>query len=306
MILSIAAVLAFSSITTIHAEHDEPAPVKLEYNFAGKDSFSYTQTSTMTQSQSMFGNTTNTSTTSISEMTRSLVETLDDGSLVISDQSTLQEFRNTTPDEQFLYIASNPEDAQKADDPRVAPALAINDWSVEYIISPIGEVLGVRNAQEIQELASDVEREGLRKQLQAGYTEEAMTTEFEPTVFLLPEDPVTVGDQWSRSYTMAADPMQFVINQTMTVQSVADIEGGKYIRVKFEGEMDITLPPDFPAFMKVTTKTVSGSFVFKTTLGTISEYDMVMNIVMSGSPNPSMGEISVSTTAGNSYKLITE
>lgn len=304
--LSIAAALAFSSMTTIHAEPEKPAPVTLEYTFKGQDSFSYTQTSIMSQLQLVFGNATSNTTTSTSTLTRSLAETLDDGSLVIADKTELKSFNNDNNGDIFDFDPANPEHAEKASDPRVAPALAIQDWSVHYIMSPLGEVLGVQNTEEIQELAAQVEQEGLRKQLQAGYTEEAMSTEFEPTVFLLPENPVTVGDQWSRSYTMAADPMEFVINQTMTVEGILDWKDGKYVRVSFEGEMDIKLPPEFPAFMKITEKSIDGWFVFNTHLGTITEYKMLMKINMAGSPNPSMGEVSVSTSASNAYELDTE
>lgn len=303
MILPIATVLALSSLTALHAEPDKPAPVTLEYTFQGQDSFIYTQISSMSQTQFLFGTLTSTTTTSTSALTRKLAETLDDGNLVVSDQTTLQSFQGTAGEDVFTYDASNPEDAAKQSDARLSPLLAIQDWAVRYIMGPQGEAHGVQNTEELQQLAGKIEDEALREQLKLGYNEEAMTAEFEPTVYLLPDQPVTIGDQWTRSYTMDADPMEFIINQTMTVVSILDWKDGKSVRVNFEGEMDIKLPSDFPAFMKITQKSTKGSFVFNTHLGTVTDYKMEMDIKMAGSPNPSMGEVSVWTTAGNSYEL---
>jgi len=303
MILSLAAALALSTLATDHTSVAGPEPVTLAYTFEGLGAYNYTRSNSQTQLQSMFGQNTTTTSLTTAIFSRELVETLDDGNRVVAEQNELRTYSESLQQGDFDFDASKPEDESKRTDPRVAAELASTDWTIHYIMNPQGEILGIHNTDEINEKIAAVKDAELGAQLAKTHEEEALINEQDLFTHLLPAVPVAEGDQWSRTITVAEGPMSTSIVQTMTVESIIEWKEGHRVVVLIEGDVSLSLPADFPDFMKITQNTFTGRFIFNTHVGAITEYSSDMTLVMAGSPNPSMGEVSVTNKMHSEYEL---
>ena len=91
--------------------------------------------------------------------------------------------------------------------------------------------------------------------------------------------------------------------QNMEVLSVLDWKDGHYVHVRFEGQLDMTMPEEFPPFMKVTEQTIKGFYIFNTHYGTVTEYSGNMSFRFEGSPGEGLGDIIMTLNMGMSYEM---
>jgi len=281
----------------------EPEEVALEYTFRTGEPLSYTLTSKSEMTQIMMGNVASMSDETVSEITRERVGEKDDGSLVISQRVTSFTMTETSPGGQFSFDSENDEDAGKRTDPRVRSLVETQPWETQYVLTPNGDVVGVENLDEIQTKINGIDEAELRAEIKESFSEMALIREVDPFIDVLPESPVGKGDTWVKVFKVDDDEMKMTATQNMEVLSVLDWKDGHYVHVRFEGQLDMTMPEEFPPFMKVTEQTIKGFYIFNTHYGTVTEYSGNMSFRFEGSPGEGLGDIIMTLNMGMSYEI---
>lgn len=278
-------------------------PVTLEYTYRQGAPLRYKVTSSSSMIQHAMGQTVTVRDRSTTVLTRELAHKRDDGSLVIAQTPESYKNSETSPAGEFTFDSTSEEDKPKGDDPRVKADVTSLGWRTELVISPRGRITGVANSDELTERIAKVSDPQTRAQLEETFTLESLTREYGPFMFVLPEKPVGVGDSWEQSFTVSEDGMAMTANQTMTVKSIADWKDGSRVRVEFNGKLDMQLPPEFPAFMKVSAKSIKGHYVFSTHEGAMSEYHATIHFRFEGSPGEGAPPMSVDVALDMQYAL---
>jgi len=281
----------------------EPEKVELAYTFRTGETLPYTLTSESTMTQIMPGHVVSMSDETVSQITREHVGTKDDGSLIIRQRVSSFTMTENSPSGQFTFDSENDEDAGKRSDPRVQSLVVTQPWETQYVLTPSGDVVGVENLDEIQAKINAVAAAGLRAEIEESFSEMALIREVEPFIDVLPESPVGKGDTWVKVFKVNDDEMKMTATQNMEVVSLLDWKDGHYVHVKFEGQLDMTLPEEFPPFMKVTEQTIKGFYIFNTHYGTVTEYSGNMSFRFEGSPGEGLGDILMTLNMGMSYEL---
>lgn len=281
----------------------EPEKVELAYTFRTGDPLPYTLTSGSTMTQIMPGHVVSMSDETVSQITRERVGTKDDGSLIISQRVSSFTMLETSPSGQFFFSSENDQDASKRTDPRVRSLVETLPWETQYLLTPNGDVAGVENLDEIQSKINAIVDAELRADIEESFSEMALIREVDPFIDVLPESPVGKGDTWVKVFQVNDDEIKMNATQNMEVLSVLDWKDGHYVHVKFEGQLDMTLPEEFPPFMKVTEQTIKGFYIFNTHYGTVTEYKGKMSFRFEGSPGEGLGDIIMKLNMDMSYKL---
>jgi len=293
-----------SSVFAAAPEPEKQAPVMLEYTYQIGEPVRYRTQNHQSMIQVLMDQIVQNSETRDSIITRELLETREDGTLVVAERYEQFGLKEKTPGGDFSYDSTNPDDESKLDDPRVRSSMASFDWVAQLMMTPQGEVVGLANEAELAQRAEKVEDLELRQELLDDYSVETQINNVNPFTKLLPDKPVSVGDSWQISYVIDEDPMMFSVTQTMTVASIIDWKEGKFVRVDIVGNIDFDLPQEFPEFMKITDRSIKGRFVFNTHLGTVTDYQTTMSIGFGGSPGEGMPGVSISSTLTSSYEII--
>lgn len=281
----------------------EPEKVELAYTFRTGDPLPYTLTSGSTMTQIMPGHVVSMSDETVSQITRERVGTKDDGSLVIGQRVSSFTMTETSPSGQFSFDSVKEEDAGKRTDPRVRSLFETLPWETQYVLTPNGDVVGVENVDELESKINAIVDAELRADIEESFSEMALIREVDPFIDVLPESPVGKGDTWVKVFNVNDDEMKMTATQNMEVVSVLDWKDGHYVHVKFEGQLDMTLPEEFPPFMKVTEQAIKGFYIFNTHYGTVTEYTGKMSFRFEGSPGEGLGDIIMTLNMDMSYKL---
>lgn len=282
----------------------EQPDVKLEYTYQIGEPVRYEFEAFQYMIQVAMGQVATTSETTNSVIRRELLDVREDGTLVVSERTEQYRYQQKVNDEVYDFDSQNPEHEAGRDDPRVRAQTQTMGWPAELIMTPLGEIVGVANEDQISEKIDAVEDEATQEEIRAEYSTPILIREANPFSKLLSESPVGVGDSWSVSYAIDEEPMTFTINQRMTVVSILDWKEGKQVRVVFKGDIDIKLPADFPAFMNIEENSIEGSFVFNTHIGTVTDYQSRMSIGFGGSPGEDIPAVSISSTLRTEFEMI--
>lgn len=286
-------------------EPEEQAPVKLEYTFQVGEPVRYKAHNLANITQVFFDQISTSSEEMNSVISRELIETLDDGTLVIAEQTEQYKYRKTTSDDgEFVFDSTNPDDQSKRDDERIRATMTGLDWVVQLLMSPQGEITGLANEKALIARTQEIENAELRAEVLDELSFANQLKEINPFTKLLPEQAVGVGDTWDVSYRIDESPMIFKVEQTMTVTGIIDWKEGKYVSVDVVGIINFDLPPDSPEFMKITANSIKGQFVFNTHLGTVTDYESTLTIGFGGSPSEDSPGVLISSTLSTSYEMI--
>ena len=286
------------------AEPEEQAPVKLEHTFQSGEPIRYKAISDRTSVQSGMGQVVSSNEEHKSVISRELIETREDGTLVVAEKREQYGYYQRTDSTVFEFDSSKEEDQSKRDDERVRAAMTRLDWDVAYLMSPMGEILGIANEAELEGQAQKIEDETLRAEVMTQLASAALIKEANPVTMVIPEHAVAVGDSWDVSYTVQEGPIVFEMKRTMTVAGIIDWKEGKRVRVDIAGTIEFELPANFPSFMKITNNSIEGWFVFNTHLGTVTDYKAFQFIAFGGSPGEDMPGVYVSSSATTRYDMI--
>ena len=297
-----AGTLCLALASSVHGL-DEPEKVKLEYTFRTGEALRYEVTKSSVMSQIMGDQLVVMKETIVSDVTRERIGDTDDGGMVVrqvTDSFTLVE---STPAGEFAFDASSDEDASKRSDARVRGLYESLGWEIEYVMTPRGEVEGVQNLESIDQQIDQISQQDLRAELQDSFTVEPLIQEVNPFMHLLPEEGVGKGDTWETAFVIIDEGMTMSAEQEMLVETVLEWKDGHYVSVSFDGDLDVTLPPDFPPFMKLTESTIEGTFIFNTHYGSVSDYNSKFRFVFSGSPGEGMDTITLVLSLQMQYEL---
>jgi hypothetical protein len=239
----------------------------------------------------------------VSDITREQIGKSDDGMLVMRQITNSFTMRESTPAGVFKFDSNNEEDQGKRSDERVRGIYESLGWAIDYAISPKGEVLRVENLEALGEKISAITQEQIREELEDALSLDTLIQDVNPFMHLLPEQEVGKDDTWVSSFTIIDDGMKMTANQEMLVQSVFDWKDGHYVGVKFEGDVEMQLPPEFPPFMTITESSISGNFIFNTHYGAVSDYKSSIRFVFTGTPGPGMDTITLVLGLHMEYEL---
>lgn len=304
---TVSVVLVQGSVVTAGVFEPEKQPaVKLEYTYKIGEPVRYKFESYQFMVQIAMDQVSTTSETTNTVIRRELLDEREDGTLVVSSQTEQYAFEQKVNDEVYAFDSENPEHESQRGDPQVRARIETMGWPTQFVMTPLGEVVGVANEAHIAQKIDAVGNESLREEVRAQYSTPILIREANIFSKLLSENPVGVGDSWSVSYAIEEEPMTFVVNQEMTVASILDWKEGKRVRVEFKGEIDLELPADFPAFMKVEQRSIEGSFVFNTHIGTVTEYRSTMSIGFGGSPGEGIPGVSISSSLRTEYEMMND
>lgn len=281
----------------------EPEKVDLAYTYRSGEPMRYTQTKSNTMMQIMGAQVQVMSEESVSEITRERIESRDDGSLVVRQAAESFTYKETNPGGEFVFDSKSEEDADKRGDQRVRSIYEGLGWGTEYVITPKGEVVGIDNLKELGQQIDQAAGDDLKAELREAFSQETLVRQVGPFMHLLPDGPVGVGDTWVRTFTIADGGMTMTATQNMEVESLLEWKDGHYVRVSFEGDLDIGLPETFPPFLKLTEQTIKGYFIFNTHYGTVSDYRGTLHFKVEGSPGEGMGNMVMTVDLGMAYKL---
>ncbi|MFG0246290.1 MAG: DUF6263 family protein [Phycisphaerales bacterium JB052] len=281
----------------------EPEKVELAYTFRTDEPLSYTLTSGNAMTQIMPGQVMSMKEETVSQITRERIATKDDGSLVINQRVSSFTMTEMSPGGQFTFDSENEEDAGKRTDPRVEPLVVTQPWDTQYVLAPGGDVVSVENFDALREKIGGIDSAELRAEIEESFSEMALIREVEPFIDVLPESPVGKGDTWVKVFKIDDGEMKMTATQNMEVLSLLDWKDGHYVHVRFEGQLDMTMPEGFPPFMKATDQTITGYYIFNTHYGTVTEYSSTMKFRFAGSPGEQIGDIIMTLDLSMSYKL---
>lgn len=282
---------------------DEPQVVDLEYTFRTGEPLRYEVSRRSVMSQSMGAQLSMMSESFVSDVTRERIGEKDDGSLIVRQVTNSFAYREATPAGEFDFDSSSEEDQGKRGDERVRGFYESLGWDIEYVLSPKGEVIGVENLDSLGERVGEIAQEDARVELEDTFSLDSLIQEVNPFMHLLPDEQVGKGDTWVSTFTIVDEGMEMTAKQNMLVQSVLDWKDGHYVGVKFEGDVDMQLPPEFPPFMEVTESTIEGAFVFNTHYGAVSDYNSTIKFVFSGTPGPGMDTVTLVMSLHMRYEL---
>ncbi|HCT43599.1 MAG: hypothetical protein CMJ35_05790 [Phycisphaerae bacterium] len=281
----------------------EPEKVELAYTFKTGEPLSYTLTSGNAMTQIMPGQVISMNEETVSQITRERVATKEDGSLVINQHVSSFTMTQTAPNGTFSFDSLSEDDAAKRTDQRVESLVVTQPWDTQYVLAPGGDVVGVENLDTLQEKIGGIDSAELRAEIEESFSEMALIREVEPFIDVLPESPVGKGDTWVKAFKVDDGEMKMTATQNMEVLSVLDWKDGHYVHVRFEGQLDMTMPEGFPAFMKATDQTIKGYYIFNTHYGTVTEYSSTMKFRFAGSPGEQIGDIVMTLDLSMSYEL---
>ncbi|MCA9276479.1 MAG: hypothetical protein KDA29_10675 [Phycisphaerales bacterium] len=293
-----------SMVSAAFAEPEKQPEVKLAYTYQIGEPVRYRFDSYQFMVQIAMDQVSTTSQSTSSVLRRELLDEREDGTLVVSSQTEQYAFEQKVNDEIYAFDSENPEHESQRDDPQVRAQIETLGWPTQFVMTPLGEVVGIANESQITQKIDAVEDSSLRDEIRAQYSTPILIREANIFSKLLSENPVGVGDSWSVSYVFDEEAMSFKVNQQMTVASILDWKEGKRVRVEFKGTIDFEMPAEFPAFMKVEERSIEGSFVFNTHIGTLTEYRSRMSIGFGGSPGEGIPKVSVSTTLRTEFEMI--
>ncbi len=300
------ALVQCSLVSAVFAEPEKQPEVTLAYTYQAGEPVRYRFESYQFAIQIAMDQMSTSSQSTSSVLHRELLDEREDGTLVVAEKTEQYAFEQKVNDEIYAFDSENPEHESHRDDPQVRAQIETLGWPTQYVMTPLGEVVGIANEAQIAEKIDAVEDASLRDEIRAQYSTPILIREANPFSKLLSDSPVGVGDSWTVSYVIDEGPMSFKVNQRMTVASILDLEEGKRVRVEFDGTIDFEMPADFPAFMKVEEHSVEGRFVFNTHLGTMTEYQSRMSIGFGGSPGEGIPKVSVSTTLRTEYEMMND
>lgn len=288
---------------TMTSGGDEPEKVALAYTFRTEEPLRYEMMRTSVMSQLMGEQLSMMEERIISDVTREQIGKTDDGALIMRQITNSFTMKESTPAGEFMFDSENEEDQDKRTDERVRGIYESLGWEIDYVISPKGEVLRVENLEALEEKIDAMSEEQIRAELEEALSLDTLIQDVNPFMHLLPEQEVGIDDTWVSSFTIIDDGMTMTATQQMLVESLLDWKDGHYVGVKFEGDVDMQLPPEFPPFMALTKSTISGNFIFNTHYGAVSDYKSTIRLVFSGTPGPGMDNISLVIGLHMEYEL---
>lgn len=205
---------------TLPAIFTAAEPVELQYKFTLERPVHYEMAQNIKQSQTMFGQTGESNTNITQELVTELLSTQDDGSIIIANTLESMVLSLEGPGFSIAYDSKDPADEAKLADPTISSMAAMIGVQIQLHMSPSGSVIDVPNLKSVQEIVDDMEDPGVIAGIQPMLARETIIATNEMNYKLLPTEPVSVGDQWDRSFDIPFDASTMTTNFTITLNSV--------------------------------------------------------------------------------------
>ena len=212
-----AAILACFTLPSIASE-----PVQLQYKFDVDEPTHFELTQEMSQTQTMQGQTMNTNSSTTSMMTTELLEAKEDGSILISTTTESMKLSITAPGTNLSYDSTLDADKSKLSNPTIASMASMVGMQVQLLIAPDGTILDVPNVDAIQQRIDAMSDPAVQQGASAMADKETIKATNEMNYKLLPDEPVEVGDQWSREFVVPLGFADLTTTLDLTLDSVKD------------------------------------------------------------------------------------
>lgn len=246
-------------------------PVELQYKFELEEAVQYELVQNIDQSQSMFGQTNQSNTKIIQGLNTKLVTTKDDGSIIIANTLETMSLSIEGPGFSIAFNSQDPDDQHLLDDPTISSAAALIGVQIQLNVTPDGSVIDVPNLESIQRIVDEMEDPSVAAGIKPMVARETIIATNEMNYKLLPADPVSVGDQWSRSFEIPFGTSSMTTEFTITLERVND--GIAYMNM--EGFISMTPIKQDGVITRLEDNRVSGSLEFNIEDGLTERYVMI-------------------------------
>lgn len=261
---------------TLPAISTAAEPVELQYKFRLEEPARYEMAQEIQQTQTMFGQTAESSTVVTQELVSELVKSLDDGSVIIANTLESMALSLEGPGFSVQFDSTKPEDEAMLADPTISSMAAMLGIQVQLHLTPSGSVIDVPNLKDIQRVVDDMEDPNVIAGIQPMLARETIIATNEVNYKLLPTEPVSVGDQWERSFVIPFGVSSMTTDFNLTLKSVKD--GIAYINIAGS----ISMPPllDGDVITTIQDAVVTGVLEFNIKAGLPERYIMTNDLTM--------------------------
>lgn len=258
-------VVALSALPCLAAE-----PVELVYKFDADAPVRYVMVQDTVQDQAVQGQRVSTETSVSTHTTSRLLETNEDGSILVGSSTDRIVFSMSVPGMEIDYDSAKAADRAKMSNPTVASMAALVGNDVHLLIASDGTILDVPNIADLQARVNAMDDPNVRAGAALMTDKATVMATNEMNYKLLPAEPVEVGDTWARSFKIPFEFGEMTTNFDLKLDSVKD----GIASISITGSM--TMPEINQQQITVTMSdaSVSGSLLFDIEDGVVNQMDL--------------------------------